>query len=573
MRLLRGVAFGEGAPVNPRNSSASCGTVDPDTSPSRREFFTRAWSTSAISLASTATPFGSSAEPGQGVLGGGHKRVTDSYQVREEAARVVSQVPVPRQTTNGDEQKYRNFIGNYSKGLPHNAIGEVDPSAYRSLLSVVRQGTAAAFEQVPLAGNTKLVNPLAGSAFDLEGTDSHQLAIPPFPAVASQALADEAVELYWMALCRDVHFTNFATDPTTLGAVSELSKLPAFVGVTPQTLFRGFTVDDVVGPYVSQFLLKPFNYGPYEITGRISVCVPGVEYLTTEAAWLACRDGQGPFPPDRIDAQPRYVRNGRDLATYVHLDTSPGGFIAFHNAGIFLFANRALLNPGNPYRHYKKQSAFATFGAPHFLGLLGEAAQRALKAVWYAKWFVHRALRPEDFGGLVHMSKTRKAAYPLNSDVLNSAAPAMAYRNTGTYFLPQAYPEGCPQHPSYAQGHASIAGACATILKAAFDGDAPFAALTNGGIVTASEEGLSLVPYTGSDSSQITVNNEINKLASNIGLGRNFAGIHWRSDCTAGLRLGEAVAISILRDQSKVYAGEDFTGFTITKFDGTTLAV
>jgi hypothetical protein len=193
--------------------------------------------------------------------------------------------------------------------------------------------------------------------------------------------------------------------------------------------------------------------------------------------------------------------------------------------------------------------------------------------VWYAKWFVHRALRPEDFGGLVHMSKTRKAAYPLNSDVLNSAAPAMAYRNTGTYFLPQAYPEGCPQHPSYAQGHASIAGACATILKAAFDGDAPFAALTNGEIVTADENGLSLVPYTGSDASQLTVNNEINKLASNIGLGRNFAGIHWRSDCTAGLILGEAVALSILGDQRNVYAGEDFAGFTITKFDGTTITV
>ena len=518
-------------------------------------------------------PFGPSAEAGQGVLGDAHERVKDSYQVREDAARAEKQIPVPKQTTNGDEQRYGNFIGNYSKGLPHNAIGEVDPSAYRSLLSVARQGTATAFEQVPLAGNAKLVNPLAGSAFDLEGTDSHQLAIPPFPAVASQALADEAVELYWMALCRDVHFTNFATDPKTLGAVSELAKLSAFVGVTPQTLFRGFTNDDVIGPYVSQFLLKPFNYGPYEITGRISVCVPGVDYLTTEAAWLACRNGQGPFPADRIDAQPRYIRNGRDLATYVHLDTSPGGFIAFHNAGIFLFANSAPLNPGNPYRQYKRQSAFGTFGAPHFLGLLGEAAQRALRAVWYAKWFVHRALRPEDFGGLVHMRKANKASYPLNSDVLNSAAPAMAYRNNGTYFLPQAYPEGCPQHPSYAQGHASIAGACATILKAAFDGNAPFSTLTNGKIVTANEDGLSLAPYTGSDASQITVNGEINKLASNIGLGRDFAGIHWRSDYTAGVILGEAVAISILGDQKNVYAGEDFAGFTITKFDGTTITV
>ena len=153
-------------------------------------------------------------------------------------------------------------------------------------MSATRQGTAAAFEQVPLAGNTKLVNPLAGSAFDLEGTDSHQLAIPSFPAVASQALADEAVELYWMALCRDVHFTNFTTEPKTLGAVSELSKLPAFAGATSETLFRGFTAGDLIGPYISQFLLKPFNYGPYEISGQIRVCAPGIDYLTTEAAWL-----------------------------------------------------------------------------------------------------------------------------------------------------------------------------------------------------------------------------------------------------------------------------------------------
>ena len=171
------------------------------------------------------------------------------------------------------------------------------------------------------------------------------------------------------------------------------------------------------------------------------------------------------------------------------------------------------------------------------------------------------------------MTKTNKAAYPLHSDVLNSVALAMTYRNNRTYFIPQAYPEGCPQHPSYAQGHAAIAGACATLLKAAFDGDAPFSALANGDIVMADKDGLSLVPYSGSDANQITVNGEINKLASNLGSGRNFAGIHWRSDCTAGLMLGEAVAISILSDQRSVYAGEDFTGFKITKFDGTTMTV
>jgi hypothetical protein len=42
---------------------------------------------------------------------------------------------------------------------------------------------------------------------------------------------------------------------------------------------------------------------------------------------------------------------------------------------------------------------FGTFGGPHILALLTEVSTRALKAVWYQKWLVHRRLRPEEFGG------------------------------------------------------------------------------------------------------------------------------------------------------------------------------
>jgi hypothetical protein len=150
------------------------------------------------------------------------------------------------------------------------------------LLRAVREGRWDAFEKVPLGGDptvaggqTPLVNPLAGLAFDLEGTNSHQLVIPAFPSVASPELADEAVELYWMALCRDVNFLEYASHPLTQKAADELSELTSFSGprsqggrVTPQTLFRGFTAEDVIGPYVSQFLLKSFDYGPYLSTGR-----------------------------------------------------------------------------------------------------------------------------------------------------------------------------------------------------------------------------------------------------------------------------------------------------------------
>jgi hypothetical protein len=83
----------------------------------------------------------------------------------------------------------------------------------------------------------------------------------------------------------------------------------------------------------------------------------------------------------------------------------------------------------------------------------------------------------------------------------------------------------------------------------------------------ASEDGSSLVAYAGSDADQMTINGEINKLASNIGLARNFAGVHWRTDYSDGLKLGEVVALSILSDQRDVY-DEEFSGFGIRKFDG-----
>jgi membrane-associated phospholipid phosphatase len=554
-------------------------------STSRREFFTRIPGVAAVTLGSAAVPAISHAQTTEpkGSPGAANKRAGAAFQIRLDAAQEEAEVPAPPQIANGDEQKYTNFIGNYHKGLPHNGIGEVSPAAYQAFLNAVHQGTWDAFEQVPLGGGqnpVKLVNPLAGRAFDLEGTDSHKLAIDPFPSVGSLDLADQAVELYWMALCRDVNFLDYGSDRLGLthAAAVELSKLKGFKGprvkgaVAAQTLFRGFTAGDAVGPYVSQFLLKPFAYGPYAMNGTMGMYTPGRDYMTSIESWLAVQNGQGPFAPNTMDAT-RFTCTGRDLCVYVHADPSAGLMISFYNAGIWLFEQNAPLNPGNPYTKYAQQAGFATFGVPHFLCLLGEAKQRACKAAWYSKWFVHRALRPEAYGGLVHMTATKQAKYALPGDILNSAALATVLSNNGTFFLPQAFPEGSPQHPSYPQGHATMAGACATILKAAFDGSVAFNTLGDKRIVTASADGLSLVDYTGSDASQITVNGEIEKLASNIGQARDFAGIHWRSDYEWGLRLGEAAALSILRDQSNNYAGENFEGFEITTFDGQTMTV
>ncbi len=156
----------------------------------------------------------------------------------------------------------------------------------------------------------------------------------------------------------------------------------------------------------------------------------------------------------------------------------------------------------------------------------------------------------------------------------------------GGYLLPQAFKEGAPTHPSYASGHATVAGACVTVLKAWFDESEVFdpnvvpnnpvagipapvinqmkinrqAVMTNAA--------CNIVPYAGPT---LTVGGELNKLAGNISQGRNAAGVHWRSDYTEGLKLGEEIAIRILQEQKLTY-NEDHH-LSLTKFDGTKIII
>jgi hypothetical protein len=541
----------------------------------RRKFITRVGRAAAASLAVSAMGLASAAKaaPGQQSAddtpfpNNGNARAEQSFNNRRRAATTELNVQVPREITNGDEQLYPNRIGNFSKGLVHNNIGEVDAASYRSFLQAVRGGESQLFDQIQLGGNTLLVDPQAGLAFDLEGTDSHQLAIGTPPAVASRAMADTAIENYWMALCRDVNFTQYGNEPLTQAAIAELNSLPAFAGpkpVTPQNLFRGFTPGDVLGPYASQFILQPTSFGAIPITQQFTTYVPGLDYMTDQASWLAVQNGQGPFAASQPDPNLQHLRNGRGIGAYVHVDVL---FEAYFIACLKLIDNGAPLDPNSPYVGSKTQSGFGTWGSPHLKTIVSEVSQRALKAVWYQKWFVHRHLRPEAYGGLVHMEKTGQANYPIHSDVLNSHALAEVFAKTGSYFLPHAFPEGCPQHPSYGQGHGTVAGACATIVKAWFNDLAPVNTIPGVSIVQPSEDGFSLVPYEGSDAGQLTIGGEMNKLAANIAIGRNHAGVHWRHDYADSLPLGEAVAISMLNDMAQCW-NEKFEGFSFTKFNG-----
>ncbi|HEX2189229.1 MAG TPA: hypothetical protein VHG51_10050 [Longimicrobiaceae bacterium] len=542
---------------------------------------------------------------------------------RIQAADIAYNRPHPAQLNNCEERDYP-YVANYSKGLQHDANGDVIPASYQSLLTALQNRTHSSFEAVQLgtpSGGLRLTNPQAGLAFTLEGPDPQALTQPPAPRIDSAQNSSEMAELYWMALARDVHFSNYGTDATIQQAIQSLNtEFTDFRGpkvngqVTAQTVFRGIFPGETTGPYLSQFLWKGnsdprapdwqgrsaqdgfITYGVLKIDQRRWTVLPGTQsdFLTEYSWWLEAQNGVDKRGMDRFDmTQRRFIRNLRDLANFVHFDQV---LDAFYNAALILISeprgNQLLssLRPladiefrndvGNPYdpapprTPSRTQVGFATFGTTHVLTLLSEALIRALRAVWYQKWFVHRRLRPEEFGGRIHNHLTGRRLYPqINAQILNSLktgklAPyfGQAGERFPTYLLPQAYPEGAPTHPAYGAGHATGAGACATILKAFFHESQ---AIENPQVPTA--DGTKLMAYTGPGYNQMTVGGELNKLAGNIALGRNGAGVHWRTDYDQSLLLGETIAIQLLQEQSILFNEPDF--FELRRFDGTCVRI
>jgi membrane-associated phospholipid phosphatase len=495
-------------------------------------------------------------------------RCTRARWSRIAAADALVRQPWPEQVNNGEEGDYP-FVANYSKGLPHDEAGEVEAAAYNALLRAISTQREEDFERIPVT-ERKLVNPQSGLAFDLEGPDAQSLTMPPAPRIDGARNSAEMVELYWMALLRDVPFADFGNSPLAAQAAAELTDLSDYRAprqggeVTPEVLFRGDERGVVRGPYLSQFLFRDIEYGTLLIPQLHDTVAPDQDFMTDFDSWLAVQRGFSVPPIERDRVNRRYLRTPRDLANYVHFDAL---YEAYLNAALILLSLGAPLDNGNPYVHSANQEGFGTYGGPHLLSLVTEVATRALKAQWFQKWFVHRRLRPEAFGGRIHAHLTQLRDYSMiDSEVLDSVALKLVNEKTGTYLLPQAFPEGSPLHPAYGSGHATVAGACVTVLKAWFDESwvLPDPVVPN-------TDGTALVPYTGPDADQLTLGGELDKVAANIAIGRNMAGVHWRTDYSEAIRLGEAVAIGVLRDQIRV--GHEAASFGLTRFDGNRMTI
>ncbi|MDJ0508487.1 MAG: phosphatidic acid phosphatase [Crocosphaera sp.] len=500
---------------------------------------------------------------------------------------------------NGDRQRFQNDpinvndrkvnffgFGSYTKALKHNEIGLVEPESFQSLLKAISEGTQEGFEEIILGGGVrKQVNPLNAYSFQLIGNDSQGARMAPAPAFDSSNIAVDMVERYWMALCRDVRFDQYENSPLIEEACEDLNNIGFFdqfgFKVTPQTIFRGPYEGCDVGPHVSQFLLKDFNFGNQPIRQMSLYPREGLDYMTDFETWNLVNNGDiDPTGFDILDGT-RYISTLRDAGQWVHVDFP-------HQSGlwatIILLGEMAAISQASPYTGaIQKSVAFGSLGGPDITVNSALAAVYGLKHAWFQKWGVHLRLRPEVYAQRLELFRREILGKPFDgtfkklfgdatevlqkTKVLDRIYEHNLLQNTkfsrgdrkGTWLLPMGFPEGSPAHPAYPGGHSVFIAAGATIAKAFFE-DGPISSP-----VVPTADGQGLAAYTGGET--LTVHGELNKLIANITLFRDGAGMHWRTDgttsgssgttvATGGNLLGEKMAISMLRDIKETYREE-----------------
>jgi len=412
--------------------------------------------------------------------------------------------------------------------------------------------------------------------------------------------------------------------------------------VTPENLFRGPTAGDLAGDYLSVFLT--FERPPIFPSGCAAFVADLIEagkfadllgepllvplgkdlyFGVSREHYIRIQNSEIPQPyPDRFFTDRTPIRTGLDLGNYVHVDNVYEEYI---RAADILTGGRYQRSPLSPYTgdpsdstpppFYRNEADGPTLGPPDAYALLGGVREVAERAAFTQKWLVARRARPEVLAGLIDLANRPATDFDqetneLRQKVRNRLSPHLVlpdqpnsdtevqkgvravldqirrdnraqqerwgYRAEENLLLSQMYPEGSPAHPAWTSGHATVAGACVTVLKAIFDDRQ--CVIDPAAEPDAPAEDRCYRPAPGAPT--LTVGGELDKLASNIALGRDFGGVHYRTDGEHGILLGEEVAIRYLQDHLREYreefrkcSGAQHRGFQLTKRNGQRICI
>lgn len=508
---------------------------------------------------------------------------------------------------NGDIKNIANYAAMFTKNLEHDSTTGIATESgqqnFEILVQATKDGQQSTYNSITRhAGAGKFVNPQASAAWSLIGRDNSLTPVALPPTLDSEWAGADIAEVLLQAICRSVSFSDYGTgtgtdvDPINGGSITQNAcrVLNAFGAsyhgprdggiVTPAVLFRGNAPACAVGPYGSQFIwqnLHRLNLANAIVKQYVPIA-SNKEFGVTWQHFVDLQNGLTPVPygPGDFSGE-RYSINGRDIATSVHNDLAVDFPLQAFN---IVLNNNFPWAPNLPYYNgdMPNEKPFATMGPQDVATLIGGISVQALKNAWAHKWRASLRLRPEAMAGLIHqVVVSEENPYGLNNTIfgtlngINFMQWIKSYNLTqtpynaanGTYLLAQMYPEGCPAHPAYPAGHATFVSAGVTIIKALIDDTALFKDYLTP-VVPDPNDPTQLVPLSDGSENLLTVGGELDKLAANIAMARDFAGVHYRADGDNGILLGESVAIQFLMDWAATYAEETFAGFELTKMDG-----
>lgn len=400
-----------------------------------------------------------------------------------------------------------------------------DPLALGRALSIPdRAARQAAIDAVPLSGFRKLINPSAGWGSDA----SDALGVGAPPEDDSLQTAEELAEIAGILLLADVPMDGIAKHADAARLTDTLLALGGTTLVEPRPggLFRlnasrmgGRTANLLSTGYPTGWAAR----GSYLPTERIGF------YGNSRNDWEALQAGTIPRPQTFGPIMPT-ISTPRAWASLVDAD-SP--------FTIPELIGRELVRSASPSARFvprRTEAGFPEYGGACWVQTtIGEACGAAMRECWRLKW-LHRRQRPEELW-------PRAVAGELHPAFLEHAG--WLVERIGEY-LPMVYAPGSPLHPDWPSGHAVLAGAGFTILKAAF-ADQPFGG--NG-----------------------SLHRELDLAAWVMSFGRTAAGIHTRSSLIAGLMLGQHHALQVLAKQNAM-SPQPLGDTVIQGFDGQRLRI
>lgn len=265
---------------------------------------------------------------------------------------------------------------------------------------------------------------------------------------------------------------------------------------------------------------------------------------------------------------------------------------------------------------------------------VAHVARGAMQTAWFHKWNVQMRIRPEVLAQrfvLCSRDATLCAAMALterfnsipddvkglisehNRQLLSESDLAFDGSMDINLYLALQYPEGSPTHPSWPGGHAVVAGACVTVIKAMLATVDPDTLQRKPWphdkcpAQMADADGSDLIADNSAERDGVTIVGELHKLASNVALGRNMAGVHFRTDtdgpapthparhtvrlrtlarqpahvplayphpAAEGILLGEAYALTYLQQILETVALKALhNSFLLSKFDGSLVRI